>query len=107
MVQAQQPIAVGFGPKRREGVAKATLPIDQRPVAVERRPAVRHRRAPIFAPLSSPPGHPTIVNIVCPEPRPITLEGPNNYVDGSQPPSAIYPRTADQAPWEAGRANVA
>ena len=104
VVKAQQSIGAGLGPKRRERAPQAPLPVDQGSVAVERHPSVRHRRPTIFAAIDSPPGHPEIVRIVAPNPGPMTLEGTNTYVVGSDPAYVIDPGPADEAHLEAVRA---
>src|SRR2546429_4517294 len=104
VVQAEEPTVVGLGPKRREGVAKPALPIDQGAVAVERRPAIRHRPTTIFAAIDFPPGHPDIVRIVAPNPGPMTLEGTNTYVVGFNPAYVIDPGPAEESHLDAVRA---
>ena len=42
MEPAQEPVGVGSGPHGGEARTDAGLPVDQGPVAVERRPAIRH-----------------------------------------------------------------
>jgi glyoxylase-like metal-dependent hydrolase (beta-lactamase superfamily II) len=49
----------------------------------------------------SAPGHPEIVRIVAPNPGPMTLEGTNTYVYGSDPAAVIDPGPADAGHLEA------
>jgi glyoxylase-like metal-dependent hydrolase (beta-lactamase superfamily II) len=53
--------------------------------------------------IDSPPGHPEIVRIVAPNPGPMTLEGTNTYVVGSQPAYVIDPGPADERHLDAVR----
>src|SRR5206468_8354182 len=104
VIQAQQPVPAGLGPKLRKGVSQSALPVDQGSVAVERRPPIRHRPPTIFAAIDSPPGHPEIVRIVAPNPGPMTLEGTNTYVVGPDPAYVIDPGPAEDSHLEAVRA---
>ncbi|MGH2925755.1 MAG: MBL fold metallo-hydrolase [Solirubrobacterales bacterium] len=50
-----------------------------------------------MATADSPSGHPEILRIVAPNPGPMTLEGTNTYVVGSDPAHVIDPGPADPA----------
>jgi len=50
------------------------------------------------------PGHPEVLKIVAPNPGPMTLEGTNTYVFGSDPCVVIDPGSADSGHLEAIRA---
>ena len=63
-----------------------------------------HQRPTIFAAIDSPPGHPDIVRIVAPNPGPMTLEGTNTYVVGSNPAYVIDPGPAEESHLDAVRA---
>ena len=58
----------------------------------------------LFEVIDSPTGHPEIVRIVAPNPGPMTLEGTNTYVVGTEPAYVIDPGPADEAHLEAVRA---
>lgn len=53
------------------------------------------------------PGHPEVLKIVAPNPGPMTLEGTNTYLYGSDPCVAIDPGSDDPAHLEAIRAAAA
>jgi len=52
------------------------------------------------------PGHPEITRLVAPNPGPMTLEGTNTYVVGSDPAWVIDPGPADQGHIDAVRAEA-
>jgi glyoxylase-like metal-dependent hydrolase (beta-lactamase superfamily II) len=54
--------------------------------------------------MDSAPGHPEVLKIVAPNPGPMTLEGTNTYVFGSDPCVVIDPGSADAGHLEAIRA---
>ncbi len=60
-----------------------------------------------MGPVTRAPGHPEVVRIVAPNPGPMTLEGTNTYVYGSDPCVAIDPGSEDEAHLEAIRAAAA
>jgi glyoxylase-like metal-dependent hydrolase (beta-lactamase superfamily II) len=53
------------------------------------------------------PGHPEVVRIVAPNPGPMTLEGTNTYLYGSDPCAVIDPGSDDEGHLEAIRAAAA
>jgi glyoxylase-like metal-dependent hydrolase (beta-lactamase superfamily II) len=57
--------------------------------------------------IDSPAGHPEILRIVAPNPGPMTLEGTNTYVVGSEPAYVIDPGPADESHLDAVRAAAA
>jgi len=54
--------------------------------------------------MNEAPGHPEVLKIVAPNPGPMTLEGTNTYVFGSDPCVVIDPGSADSGHLEAIRA---
>jgi len=54
--------------------------------------------------MNEAPGHPEVLKIVAPNPGPMTLEGTNTYVFGSDPSVVIDPGSADSGHLEAIRA---
>jgi glyoxylase-like metal-dependent hydrolase (beta-lactamase superfamily II) len=54
--------------------------------------------------MNEAPGHPEVVRIVAPNPGPMTLEGTNTYLFGSDPCVVIDPGSADPGHLEAIRA---
>jgi len=52
------------------------------------------------------PGHPDITRIVAPNPGPMTLEGTNTYIVGSDPAWVVDPGPADEGHIEAVRAEA-
>ncbi len=57
--------------------------------------------------MSLAPGHPEVLRIVAPNPGPMTLEGTNTYLFGSDPCVVIDPGSADPGHLEAIRAAAA
>src|SRR3954469_25437442 len=57
--------------------------------------------------MNEAPGHPEVLKIVAPNPGPMTLEGTNTYVFGSEPCVVIDPGSADTAHLDAIRSTAA
>jgi glyoxylase-like metal-dependent hydrolase (beta-lactamase superfamily II) len=60
-----------------------------------------------MGPVTRAPGHPEVLRIVAPNPGPMTLEGTNTYVYGSDPCVVIDPGSENEAHLEAIRAAAA
>lgn len=68
---------------------------------------MRAKRSPRKSSLTEAPGHPEVLKIVAPNPGPMTLEGTNTYLFGSDPCVAIDPGSDDPGHLEAIRAAAA